>query len=76
MVKIILIIIILLMSIYFFYPPKKDIEVMNYVYINPKTKKYHLDKCPYAKGLKPIHLKVAARNGYTPCKICNQKEAV
>lgn len=64
------------MSMYFFCPPKKNIEILNYVYINPKTKKYHLEKYPYAKGLNSIHLKVAARNGYTPCKICNPKKVV
>lgn len=76
MIKIILMIIILLLSIYIFYPPKKNIEIINYVYLNPKTKKYHLEKCPHAKGLKSIHLKIAVRNGYTPCKICNPKEVV
>lgn len=44
---------------------------VKYVYINEKTKKYHLGDCPYSKNLKEISLKNAIKNGYEPCKICN-----
>ncbi|MGB6129282.1 MAG: hypothetical protein WBG30_11080 [Psychrilyobacter sp.] len=44
---------------------------VKYVYINEKTKKYHLEDCPYSKNLKEIPLKNAIKNGYEPCKICN-----
>ena len=36
-------------------------------------KKYHQDKCPYAKNLKSMSLEDTIKEEYTPCKICNEK---
>lgn len=71
-----IIIILLLISIFFLYSKRKNPEIVSYVYMHPKTKKYHQEGCPHAKGLNPIHLKIAVRNGYTPCKICNRGEII
>lgn len=57
--------------IFFLYLKNKNKQKINYVYINEKTKKYHLEKCPYSKNLKCISLDEAMRKEYIPCKICN-----
>lgn len=66
--------ILLLITILFLYLKNQNNNKVEYVYINEKTKKYHLEECPYAKNLKGISLKDAVKNGYTPCKICNHNQ--
>lgn len=51
---------------------KEEDEVISYVFINQKTKKYHQHNCSYSKGLNSMPLKIAIKKGYTPCKICNE----
>lgn len=72
MLKIILIIFILILIMLLFLK-KKNKEEINYVFINKNSKKYHKDKCPYAKNLKSISLEDAIKEEYTPCKICNEE---
>lgn len=71
MVKIILILI--LISIIILIIKKEEKELINSVFINKKTKKYHQEKCPYSKNLESITLKKAIKKRYTPCKICNEE---
>lgn len=65
---------LLLVTIFFLYFKRKNLGIVEYVYINEKTKIYHSEECPYAKNLKEVSLKVAIQNGYMPCKICNHKK--
>mgnify|MGYP001388104045 CR=1 FL=1 len=64
-------IILFLTIIFFLYLKNKKTKNINYVYINEKTKKYHLEGCPYSKNLKQISLEKAIEEKYIPCKICN-----
>jgi len=52
---------------------KAEANTIEYVYVNEKTKKYHLEECPYAKDLEKVSIKNALENGYMPCKICNHE---
>lgn len=69
----IIIITFLLVTTFFLYSERKNKEILYYVYINEKTKKYHSEECPYSKDLKEMSLKDAIKNGYIPCKICNPR---
>ena len=71
MVKIILVVILILIIVLII--KKEEKEIINFVFINKKTKKYHQEKCPYSKNLESIALKIAIKEGYTPCKICNEE---
>jgi len=70
----VIITILVFITIFFLYSKRKKEKTVNYVYINEKTKKYHLEECPYAKNLKDISLKDAIKNEYIPCKICNPSQ--
>lgn len=72
MLKIILIVSILILIMLLF-PKKKNKEEIKYVFINKKSKKYHKEKCPYAKNLKSMSLEDAVKEEYAPCKVCNEK---
>ncbi|MBK7254618.1 MAG: hypothetical protein IPI04_12075 [Ignavibacteria bacterium] len=41
------------------------------VYITKSGKKYHTEKCRYAKNANPVSLSEAVSRGLTPCSICN-----
>jgi len=69
---IVVLIVLIVIIVLLLFPVKKSKEIINYVFINKKTKKYHQDKCPYAKNLESIALEDAQEEGYTPCKICNK----
>lgn len=56
-------------------PEEIEKEVINYVFINKKTKKFHQEQCPYSKDLEPMTLEEAIKEEYIPCKICNEKNA-
>lgn len=71
MIKIILAIILIVIIFLIIKIEKKSIY---FVFINKKTKKYHQEECPYAKNLETITLQEAIKNGYTSCKICDQRE--
>lgn len=43
------------------------------MFINKKSKKYHKEKCLYAKNLKSMSLEDTVKEEYTPCKICNEE---
>lgn len=68
-----IILLLFLTSILFLYLKRKKTERTNYVYMNEKSKKYHLKGCPYAKNLNSIPLETAIKDGYLPCQICNPK---
>ena len=68
---IIITITLFLTIIFFLYLKNKKTKNINYIYINEKTKKYHLEGCPYSKNLKQISLEEAIEEKYIPCKICN-----
>ncbi|MEI6857138.1 hypothetical protein [Psychrilyobacter sp.] len=73
MLKIILAIVVSIILVLLILKDKKK-GIINYVFINQKTKKYHQKKCPYAKNLKSISFEAAIKEDYTPCKICNEEK--
>ena len=48
-----------------------DIELEDRVWINPRTKKFHLSQyCSGSKNNAEISLKQAKQEGFVPCKRC------
>ncbi len=41
------------------------------VYITKSGKKYHTEKCRYAKNSNPVSLSEAVSRGLSPCSVCN-----